>query len=75
MRADVTRAGEAGEHHPHRDLVQELVSGRHPLQDGGQLHVLDQVAAVSRQVRSDIEVGVAVQQVRLHGRSLSRSWS
>jgi hypothetical protein len=73
--ADRVGVGEAGEQHPHRDVVQELVPGRHRLQHGAKLQVLDQVVAVRRQVGGDVEVPVTVEQVGLHEPSLSLSWS
>lgn len=73
--ADLIGVGQAGQHHPRRDVVQELVPGRHGLQHGGQLQVLDQVVAVAGEIGGDIEVPVAVEQVGLQELSLSLSWS
>ena len=71
--ADGVAVSEAGEDDSPRDVEQELVPGRHRLQYGGQLQVLDQVRAMGRKVGGEVEIVLLIKQVGLH--ELSRPLS
>jgi len=73
--ADGFRVVQAGEQNFRRYLGQEFVTAGHRPEQRGQFQVPDHVLVAGRQVSSEVEVPGFVEEMDLHGTSLSRSRS